>query len=410
MNRIFVIGLLWPEPDSSAAGAHMMQLLDGFLDSGHDIHFAATSNRTKRSENLESLGITTHQIRVNDSKFDKLLTSIDPDMVVFDRFMTEEQFGWRVAKTIPDAIRILNTEDLHFLRKGREMAVLRGGDLQPGDLENEQTMRELACIIRSDLSLIISAAEIERLIDHFGIDPQLLCYLPFMFDRIDDDVISSFPGFKERSHFIWIGNFRHAPNTDAIDYLRSSIWPEIRLRLPQAEVHIYGAYTNKEHLRLDDPVNGFRIKGFAENIEQLMPSYRACLVPLRFGAGLKGKLFSAMQNGTPFITTEIGAEGLPDREQLEEFIGLDKADFIEKTIRIYTVESKWKQAVEVGFELINSHFTKVQHQPEMMTRLKHLKENLITHRKGDFIQDMLKHHSFRASEYMSKWIELKNSK
>src|SRR5699024_7195355 len=117
----------------------------------------------------------------------------------FDRFITEEQFGWRVAEQCPQTLRILDTEDLHCLRRARKKAINEERSFAPEDLLNEETAkREIASIFRCDLSLVISEYELKLLQDLFKIDKTLLHYLPFMLDPIGKDTVRSWPAFDER--------------------------------------------------------------------------------------------------------------------------------------------------------------------------------------------------------------------
>jgi hypothetical protein len=163
---------------------------------------------------------------------------------MFDRFMMEEQFGWRVEKHCPEAIRLLDTEDLSCLRHARHQACKHSGEVSltvgPALLFSDHAKREVAAILRSDLTLMISRAEIDLLTSAFKVDPALLHYSPFMLPPLNRQTTEQLPTFEQREHFLAIGNFRHAPNWDAVLWLKQSIWPLVRQQLPQAELHIYG--------------------------------------------------------------------------------------------------------------------------------------------------------------------------
>jgi O-antigen biosynthesis protein len=115
MSKLLIIGFVWPEPKSSAAGSRMMQLIHLFLAEAYDITFASTCSKTDNAFNLETLGITQAEIALNNSSFDTFITELKPDVVLFDRFIIEEQFGWRVAENCPEALRILDTDHLIIL-------------------------------------------------------------------------------------------------------------------------------------------------------------------------------------------------------------------------------------------------------------------------------------------------------
>jgi hypothetical protein len=231
MKSILIIGYVWPEPNSSAAGTRMIQLLDFFQSEGYSVTFATTASVTIHIEGLKILGIRTVKIELNNSSFDDFIQNLQPEIVVFDRFMMEEQFGWRVSNICPDALKILYTEDLHFLRNFRENA-FKNKNPDPIFLkESELAKREIASIYRCDLSLIISEPEMKLLQEQFNIPKNLLLYLPFLLNPITTDTIMQLPGFEDRQHFISIGNFRHPPNIDAVIYLRQEIWPFIQKQL-----------------------------------------------------------------------------------------------------------------------------------------------------------------------------------
>ena len=188
-KNLLIIGFVWPEPKSSADGSRMMQLIAVFQSQNYQITFASSCGKSDNAFNLESIGIKQVNIELNNSSFDVFIKNLNPNIVLFDRFMTEEQFGWRVAEHCPNALRILDTEDLHGLRKGRQQAFKDNKPFDRPYLFNDTAKRELASIYRSDLSLIISKAEIIILQSHFKVDESLLIYLPFMLDKISKENI-----------------------------------------------------------------------------------------------------------------------------------------------------------------------------------------------------------------------------
>ena len=107
---------------------------------------------------------------LNCSSFDHFVQELNPSIVLFDRFMSEEQFGWRVAENCPDALRILDTEDLHCLRLARQKAVKENREFREADLFSDTAKREIASIYRSDCTLMIATEEITILQQQFKID------------------------------------------------------------------------------------------------------------------------------------------------------------------------------------------------------------------------------------------------
>ena len=405
--RLLVIGYVWPEPNSSAAGSRMMQLLNCFYKNQWQISFASPAQQTDHMADLSTLGIQTEHIELNNTSFDHYITDKKPDIVIFDRFMMEEQFGWRVEKFSPDSLRVLNTEDLHSLRQARHLALKQNRVFQTEDLYNDHGIREMAAIHRCDLTLMISEMETKLLIDKFQVPETHVFHLPFMLPA--PTKINELTSFEERQHFISIGNFRHAPNWDAVLQLKTDIWPKIRKRLPKAELHIYGAYPPSKATQLHNAKEGFLVKGWAEDAQEVMQNARICLAPLRFGAGIKGKLVEAMQMGTPSITTQIGAEAMHGLLPWNGVITDNIETFIDAAVSLYEDKTNWQLMQKNGHEILQSRYQAQEWEPKLINRLQlqtKLKESL---RKKHFLGLMLRHHSLKSTQYMSQWIELKNT-
>ena len=408
MKKLLIIGFVWPEPNSTAAGTRMMQLIELFKKSNYSIYFACTASKTSNSHNLTNLAIQEIEITLNNSNFDTFIAELNPDIVLFDRYLTEEQFGWRVDEFSPNTLKILDTEDLHFLRKARHTAFKNNSEVSLNVLINETTKREIASIYRCDLTLIISEFEHQLLVNQFKIDASILHYIPFLLDEVCKETIHSYPTFKERTHFITIGNFKHEPNFQAVLYLKQVIWPLIRKQLPQAQLHIYGAYVTEKATQLNNAKEGFIIKGWCENLKTTFINAKVCLAPLQFGAGLKGKLIDAMLYGTPSVTTTIGAEAMHENLPWNGFIENNPEKFADAAVELYLNEEKWKNFQQNGIEIINTCYSKLKHETDFINRIDEVFENLNSHRLSNFNGLMLQYHANKSTKYMSKWIEEKN--
>ena len=408
-KKLLIIGKVWPESASSAAGSRMLQLIDFFLKARWDITFVCPAKKNEHSDDLSGIDIDLAEVKMNDSSFDVFIKQLKPDAVLFDRFMTEEQFGWRVVEQCPDAIRILDTEDLHCLRKARQVAVKQNRVFTNQDLFNEEAKREIASILRCDLSLIISEWEMQLLTNVFRIEKSLIHYTPFMVSR-DSITFEKWKSFEEREHFISIGNFLHEPNRDAVLHLKQNIWPLIRKELPKAELHIYGAYSSHKVEQLHNPGEGFLIKGRVEDAKEVISISKVMLAPLRFGAGLKGKLLDAMLTGTPSVTTTIGAEGMTGDHNWPGIIGDDPVGFAKAAVSLYTNKAKWGQSKENISVLLEERFDEKTHQDTLNQRISMIQTGVKSHRQKNFLGSMLLHHTTASTKYMSKWIEEKNKK
>jgi len=370
-----------------------------------DVSYASTAAESSFAIDLYGIGVNKLSVKVNDIGFDAIIQNLAPDMVMYDRFMTEEQFGWRVAKFAPNALRILDTEDFHCLRYARQRAFQEKRVFTDDDLLSDVAIREVAAILRSDLSLMISTYEIELLERVFNVDAELLHYLPFM---VDAEERKSDKTFSDRQHFVSIGNFHHAPNLDSVKYLKSDIWPLIRKQMPNAELHVYGAYPTQQVLEMNNPKNGFIVKGRAEDAFEVIGNTRVLLGPLRFGAGLKGKLLDAMQCGTPSVTTSIGAEAMHGQLPWNGFVTDDASEFADKAVELYRNRTRWIEAQQNGLSILKQTFDSKLHSEAFVERLKATQKNLTHHRSSNFMGQLLQHHTMRSTEYMSKWIEAKN--
>ncbi|MDN3674922.1 glycosyltransferase [Flavobacterium branchiarum] len=409
LKRLLIIGFVWPEPNSSAAGGRMMQLISIFREQGFDITFASPALDSDFMIDLPAYGIEKKTIALNCSSFDEYVKELNPSIVLFDRFMIEEQFGWRVSENCPDALRILDTEDLHCLRQARQKAFKENRSFVITDLLTEEVAkREIASILRCDLSLMISEFEMELLQTVFKIDASLLYYLPFLLEPISEEILNELPSFEERDNFIFIGNFLHEPNWNTVQYLKESIWPLIKKQLPDAVLNIYGAYPSQKVLQLHQLKSGFCIMGRADDAQAVVKQSRIVLAPIRFGAGLKGKLVEAMQVGTPSVTSTIGAEAMCGDLPWNGFIVDDPSDFANVAVTLYQNKEIWKEAQVRGIEIVNSRYLKDDFALDFINKIEYLQSNLISHRINNFMGSILQHHTLRSTKYMSKWIEAKN--
>ncbi|NAY90975.1 glycosyltransferase [Muricauda sp. JGD-17] len=410
-RKLLVIGYVWPEPKTTAAGQRMLQLLQAFLDFEYQITFASTALKTLHSFDLDDLGIQTVGIKLNHASFDTFVKALNPDTVIFDRFMVEEQFGWRVAEQVPKAFRILNTEDLHSLRKTREVCHKKREEFTLEKWKaNDITKREVASIYRSDLSLLVSTYEMELLMGQLKLPEQILMHLPFMLPESTEKTIASWPSFDERAGFITYGSGKHEPNVDAIIHLKQTIWPLIRKELPQATLKVFGSYFPKQVLEMHKPEEGFHIMGWVDDLDKEIQKSRVCLAPLRFGAGIKGKLVQAMKNGTPSVTTVIGAEGMmhQDADWPGSIISAPEA-FASAAVQLHQNYEAWRAASERGKELIQQYFSKRRWSKQLNSRLEELSTNLDPHRSENFMGSLLQYHTLASTKYMGKWIAEKNS-
>jgi hypothetical protein len=421
-TKVLVIGYVWPEPRSSAASGHVMQILDTFLQQGWDITFSSPAGTGEHRADLTALGIREVPIELNNSSFDAFISDLAPDIVLFDQFMMEEQFGWRVEKHCPDALRVLETSDLQSLRHARHHRLkerLKHSDdtndfselFAPALREEFELMadsdlakREIAALYRCDVNLMISEVEIELLVEQFKLPRNVLHWCPLMVDV----PVAPPTAFADRAHFLSIGNFRHAPNWDAVLWMKTAVWPLIREQLPTAQLHIYGAYTPPKATTLHNPAQGFHVMNWAEDALQVMSAARVCLAPLRFGAGIKGKIVDAMLCGTPSVTTPIGAEAMHGNHPWPGAVARTAREVADCAVQLYKDEALWTQAQSHGQTLLADRYRQSEHGPALIEKLVHCQQHLAQLRSHNFMGSMLRHHYHKSTQYMAQWIEAKN--
>jgi glycosyltransferase involved in cell wall biosynthesis len=173
-------------------------------------------------------------------------------------------------------------------------------------------------------------------------------------------------------------------------------------------LHIYGAYPPPKATQLHNPKQGFCVKGWADDALAVMQQARVCLAPLRFGAGIKGKLFDAMRCGTPSITTSIGAESMHGDLAWGGLIENNAQAIADAAVKLYSDEVQWKKSQQQGFDILQKYFGATDHSQLLVERIESLQTNLVAERQQNFMGGMLRHHSLKSTLYMSQWIEAKN--
>ena len=409
VQSLLIIGFVWPQPNSSAAGGRMMQLISLFQQQGYKITFASPAQDSDFMVDLSLYDVDKKRILLNSDSFDVFVKELNPSIVLFDRFMIEEQFGWRVADSCPDALRLLDTEDLHCLRLARQRAFKEKRTFTIDDLLVEEVAkREIASILRCDLSLMISEFEMDLLKNCFKLDRSVLYYLPLLLEDSGIPKLNELPSYSERDGFIFIGNFLHEPNWNGVQYLKAIIWPLIRKQLPQVVLNIYGAYPSQKVLQLHNFKDGFLVHGRASNASVVVQQSRVVLAPLRFGAGIKGKLIEAMQCGTPSVTTSIGAESMHGDLVWNGVVADDPVIVANKAVALYEQEKLWNMAQSNGVQILEKRYLRNLFERNFKERIEQVRSDLKQHRLNNFMGSLLQHHTLRSTKYMSKWIEEKN--
>ncbi|MFC3095849.1 glycosyltransferase [Alteromonas sediminis] len=377
----------------------MLNIIEQCKQKQWSVVFACAAQASTHAVDLMALGVQIKEIALNDSEFDTWVQTMNPDIVIFDRFMTEEQYAWRVTHAAPHALKVLNTEDCHSLRSIRQKHLDEDKDVSSLDI----ALREAAAILRSDVTLVISDYEMRWLEAHFSVPASQMILAPLCMPMPH----GADKHFTSSRHISFIGNFKHAPNWDAVLKLRS-LWPAIRKRIGKTEeCHIYGAYPPKKATELSNTATGFLVKGWVDSVEDAFTPYRVFAAPLQFGAGIKGKLIEATHYSTPSVTTAIGCQGIAEPKDWPGTIAVDDREFIDAVAQLYNDQHTWEQARDKAKILSQSQQVNTRRFSEVFDQLEGLHQHLDEHRKAHVLSRIVNHQTLKSHQYMSQWIEAK---
>ncbi|VEU36247.1 unnamed protein product [Pseudo-nitzschia multistriata] len=400
------------------------------------------------------------------------------DLVVFDRFFMEEAHSFRFRQQFPSAALVLDMQDMHSLRWSRQKIVQewdkkeRQQKLQNRDPfgclpevlnclpsmdkadrdDHARLIRELASIHRSDLVLVCSPVELKLLTTVYKVPKQKLCLASFFVapppEESDANINRCYfenylssppPPNTIQPRFVFCGGFKHEPNADAVRILIDFVWPRVRKQLPEATLHIYGAFCPDHLLQINDrnksknktsSTRGITVYGFEPDLAKIFGANSSrnsiLLAPLRFGAGIKGKIIDAWTFGMPVVTTPIGSEGMTMTKREEMAPNSDPLfggriastleEFCANAIELATDPVAREEAKTNGRFLLANLFAASQNWECVENRLLEILQKnsdggevLSEQRRGDYTQAMLWHQSLRSTEYFSRWVELKES-
>ncbi len=413
--RVIIFSTVWPEPSSSAAGVRQIQWVQFFKRMGYQVILASPAKEKLPGDwGTFALpeGVERWHLPLNRNAVQERFKELHPDVVMFDRFILEEQFGHMVYEACPEALVLLETQDLHFVRRARESVREQylGSCPSPAIYRTDTAIRETASILRVDHAFVVSAFEQKLLEQEFEIKRDRASWVPFFYD--EPRCQGADLPFTERKDFVWVGNFRHAPNLDGLRWFRAEIWPKIRKEFPLAQFKIFGAYPSEEVMGFHQPAQGVLVKGSAGSLDEVFASARVSLAPLRFGAGVKGKILESWRYGVPVVTTSVGAEGLlPDRLEAQ-FPGLiaDQAEaFARESVRLYQDESLWTLHHLATKPLMQDVFSVAANVPRLQECLHELRQARADGKIPTWNSKILRHELFNSHRYFSKWIEAKET-
>ncbi|CAE7449890.1 unnamed protein product [Symbiodinium pilosum] len=397
-----------PEPDDFLSDRRLA-IIFRRVKGVPDIAMASTPD-VDDSERVE----TSKGIKANDeaSVFSALEAAGNPQLVLFDGFNAEERFGHYVREKLPDAMRILDMQDFHALRLGRERLIAE--DASAGAVASylptafdEDLQRELAAVHRCDVTLAISEHEKELLVDTYGLPSWKVVAAPFGFDCSSEEL----PSYEERRGAMFIGNWRHRPNRDCAKWLIEKVWPAVRQRLPKLKLSVYGANQTPEDAALTQENVGAYVRGYCRSVEKAMQQHRLLVAPLRYGAGVKGKVLEAMQHGLVVVTTPVGVEGIAPPDEFPGYVvetgAEDPEAFADAIAEALRDPSEWEVRQRRASALLAESFDATRLEEELRDYLRERWQRLAADRQRDFVGQMLWHSSLRSTQLMAKYIAAK---
>ena len=329
-----------PECDRNAGSIDAFNIMSLLVDIGFEVLFVPASNFSYRlvyTERLRLAGVrvlTAPDYRDLDAVLRDFGSSVD--VVFLCRVGLYERAIRLVRGYAPQAKVIFNTVDLHFLRIHREAEL--SGDRALELCADALKSVELAAVADADATIVLSGFEKELIERELENDAGIVRQVPLVREVLER---ASIPGWKERSGIVFVGTYQHPPNVDAAVFMARSLWPKIRKHLPDdATLYLVGGSVPEDVTSLQ-LIEGVEVLGYVGDLDGLMDRCRLSVAPLRFGAGLKGKVTTALLAGLPTIATSIAVEGAELRAGLEIIVADEPEDFVRETARLYNDEQQW---------------------------------------------------------------------
>ncbi|MEP3071931.1 glycosyltransferase [Maricaulis sp.] len=341
-QRALFVDITTPEPDHDAGSVVAVECMRGLQASGFKVTFVPQDNflwTREFSAPLQRAGIETiyHPFYSRFTPF-AAERGGEFDLVFLHRYPTAERTLTDIRQYAPQARVVLLNADLHYLREMREAELSGDAD---AIREAERTReRELAVMAAVDLVLTHSTVELEILQAALGADKVML--LPLIHDAEPTPA-----GFAERRSIGFLGGFGHPPNVDAVNWFLDEVWPRVRAVDDKAEFALAGSKMPDRYKRLDGR-DGISVLGFVESLPDYFNRIRLSVVPLRVGAGAKGKVAASLAAGVPCVSTSVGVEGM----QLEAGREIAVADTAEalaaQILQVFEDEAEWRRYREQG--------------------------------------------------------------
>ena len=349
-RQVLVIDALTPQPDRDSGSLRLVNLMRMLRDDGAHVVFLP-SNRMHDGSYTQALqrdGIEAWYapyaqrapawLREHGRRFDRVLVC---------RHYVAREFLPLLRRHAPQAHILFDTIDLHYLRERRAAELAGDPALLRAALRTRR--QELALIGHSDVTLVVSEAERALLaVDAPQARVEVLSNL--------HEVAGPGLPFDERHDLVFAGGFRHPPNVDAVRWFIDEVFPRVRESLPGVRFHCIGGDVPAD-IRLRGNRDGVVIHGHVADIAPYMRGCRISVAPLRFGAGVKGKVNLAMAHGQPVVATTCAIEGMHLVDGRDVLVADDAAGFAANIVRLYRDKALWEQLAQAGLENVQAHFS-----------------------------------------------------
>ena len=348
-GRILVVDTMTPEPARDSGSLRLSAILRLLDEQGWSTSFLPDDGRASVQE-IHALGALGIEVLCKPWVADlpRWLREHGSELhaVILCRHTVAGQYADLVRKHAPQAKLLFDTVDLHFLREQRA-AELNGSFAMSRQAEASRRS-ELALIGQCDVTFVVSPHEQALLAQML---PQSRVEL---LSNIHDVHGCRHP-HAERKDLVFIGGYGHPPNSDAIRWIAGEILPRLREALPDIRLHVFGDLPDTARHELATP--GLELHGRVADLAPWLDSCLASLAPLRFGAGVKGKINMAMSHGVPVIATTIAVEGMRLTDGTNVLVADDASAYVNAVQRLQHDEALWQQLSEHGLDNVRQHFS-----------------------------------------------------
>jgi len=349
-KRVLFLDACTPTPDQDAGSVTALGLMRAFQGAGYKVTFVPEDNflyMPPYTTDLQRLGIECLYYPYNGSVSEHLEQAGDLyDVVFVFRVGVAEKHLEAIRRLAPRAKIIFHTSDLHFLREERQ-AALENDAKRARDAERMKE-RELAVIGSVDCAVVHSVYERELLVKLL---PQANVYVfPWILDVEGTDV-----PFAERQGVMFLGGYGHPPNVDAVEYFVAEVLPLVHETLPDMVFYAVGANPpDKLKALASDKVV---VTGMVPTLKPWFDRARVSVAPLRYGAGIKGKVAVAMSHGSPMVATRVASEGMQLVDGEHVLVADDPRAMADAIVRLYRDEDLWNRLSTAGLRFIDDNYS-----------------------------------------------------